>query len=191
VEAIGKQSSLPESITTILVTLLKDTDQSVQQAAVEAIGKQSSLPESITTILVTLLKDTDRSVRGRVVESLSNPSIPLENILTTLGWPLLSQRSPISIGPVPCNLWLTEYFYEVMLRRSFREQFSLYFDGTVCHLNQPSEHRGFAFTQHDARRFRTAIERRKVLPLDCHASSIPDVKLESWYKRLVNYLVAD
>jgi HEAT repeat protein/Cdc6-like AAA superfamily ATPase len=176
--AIGKQSSLPESTITTLTTLLEDDESSIRRAAAEVIGKQSRLPEPTITTLIVLLNHKDGVIRRRVVVTLCSASIPLENIFISSGWLLTSQRSPLSIGPVSLNLCLMESFYEVLLRRSFWEQLSLYFDGNICYLDHSSGLWKAALEQNDARRFRAAIERRKDFTSSIRVSYMPGVNLE-------------
>ncbi len=58
-DALGRQSNLPEAILTALAARLEHEDGDVRRAAADALGRQSNLPEAILTAVAARLEHED------------------------------------------------------------------------------------------------------------------------------------
>ncbi|KAF9167587.1 hypothetical protein BGX20_011557 [Mortierella sp. AD010] len=84
VEALGKQSTLHESILQALVGALQNYDSDVRKSVAEELGKQSVLPESVLQALIRALQCNDRDVRESAALALGNQSRLSESALQAL-----------------------------------------------------------------------------------------------------------
>ncbi|KAH8892149.1 ARM repeat-containing protein [Thozetella sp. PMI_491] len=114
IEALGRRADLPEAILTAMATRLEDKDYHVRQAAIKALGSRSNLPEAILTTIATRLEDKDSSVREVAARAL-----------------LRSFHSTLVSRPFVGSL------YKVLLRRSFKEQWSWYVKNQMSLIDMP------------------------------------------------------
>ncbi|KAK4074611.1 hypothetical protein Purlil1_12940 [Purpureocillium lilacinum] len=161
--ALGRQSNLPKTTVAALAALLNDEDKDIRHRAVVALGSQSTLPETTVAALVALLKDEDKSVRRRTAEAIGGQSNLLDEILKAIGLLLESEGQGETTGSTIRNPEFVESLYETFLRRSFREQCTLYIDRDSCSFNQPSGLRTASFDHGRSDQILEAIRQHRQL----------------------------
>ncbi|GKT92454.1 peptidaseCc14 [Colletotrichum tofieldiae] len=137
-KALGNQSTLPETTMTAIVELFKHEDRHVRLNAAFALGNQSTLPETIVTALVGLFKHEDSHERDSAADALSDNSNLMDKVLEALGLAFRPESQPpiqASVFRYPQHM---ESLYQSFLRRSFKEQFSMYSFDKLCTIIQPS-----------------------------------------------------
>ncbi|KAF6828818.1 peptidase C14 [Colletotrichum musicola] len=126
---------LSETTVMALVELFKDESWYVRRSAADALGNQPSLSETTVTALVELFKDESGDVRGSAAYTLGNQPSLIDKILGALGLELQSETHNRNLFR---NFQYLEPLYGSLLRRSFNEGFSLYYNEDRCIINQTS-----------------------------------------------------
>ncbi|KAH8890026.1 hypothetical protein GQ53DRAFT_794983 [Thozetella sp. PMI_491] len=160
-DALRGQSNLPEAVLTAIAARLEDKDRDVREAAINALRSQSNLPEAAVTAIAARLEDEDRdAVLTKIVARLEDKDPDVSNILRGQSnlpeavlmeiaarlededrkvrhlaeFTLRSHRafySTLHRGPS------VESLYEVLLWRSFEEQWSWYVENQTSLVNMP------------------------------------------------------
>jgi hypothetical protein len=155
IDALGKQTALPENIVQAIVSRLEDTDLFVRRSAVKALGKQTALPENIVQAIVSRLEDTDPDVRRSAVKALGKQTALPENILQALAFVISNGASGISsqAGRVLLkqnnlhanfpnfDMKTLRSLYKIWVQQSFGEQLSCYRQGGTFYIDMPDRRR--------------------------------------------------
>ncbi|OHE91579.1 hypothetical protein CORC01_13127 [Colletotrichum orchidophilum] len=154
-KALGKQSTLSETAMIALMSLLKDEYLLVRRSAAQALGNQSTLSETAMIALMSLLKDENSSSRcttwffrdgyhflkrSYAAEAIGDQPELMAKILEALELTTQSKSRTESSTSLPRTSKHTcmEFLYTTWLRRSFKEQFSMYSCGNELNINEPS-----------------------------------------------------
>ena len=106
INALGKQTALPENILQALAARLEDSESDVRRSAASALGKQTALPENILQAIVFVLSKDTFNISSEAVGALLKQDNLYDNFLN---FDVRTLRS----------------LYKVLVQRSFSESLAL------------------------------------------------------------------
>jgi hypothetical protein len=136
INALDKQTALPENILQAIAAQLKDSNQHVRQSAADVLGKQTALPENILQAMVAQLEHSEWHVRQSAASAFGKQTALPENILQAIVSILSKNTFNISSKAVGALLKQDNLYdsflnfdvrtlgslYKVLVQQSFSEQ---------------------------------------------------------------------